>query len=141
MQGGSALSFVYTHAGDSNDDFGWLEVKLTGTQFGGTGGFWIQWQEFAELGTELAAYPIKAPIIYERGYELCIGKDLIVRLAFSQLNARGQVAVDVVLADMHDTDQRVTARMLTGYADIASFSAQLRKITEKINFTAELFGQ
>ncbi|WP_034159601.1 hypothetical protein [Sphingomonas sp. ERG5] len=58
----ASLTLRYEFSQD--DDFGWLGVKVQTERFGGSGGFWVQWQDVAEWSTQLLVYPIPGEIIH-----------------------------------------------------------------------------
>lgn len=124
------------------DDFGWLSLEVETENFAGRGGFWVQWQDVVEFGKKLSAYPIEAgkPINAQWGYEMQEGADIIIQVSIAPKNKAGDLNVSVVVADIHEQSQRLTASFRSGYAALDLFRQDITKLMNSETDKAVLHG-
>src|SRR5262245_53706859 len=105
---------------DAKDDFGWLDVDVRTERFSGRGGFWVQWQDVEEFGQSLRTDPVQADAALRGAwrFEPWEGDALIVRIEVAPANARGDLKVDVEVADHIEPAERVRTSFLTNYPQL-----------------------
>lgn len=142
------LSFRYQHAGDPNDDFGWLAVEVNGEQFSGKGGFWVQWQDVRDFGEKLATYPIiqDAPVEASWGYEPWEGDSLVTSVSVAPADTRGNLSVQVWLRDYTENGKGkplncVRTTFKTNYPDLETFRQGIAQLMDGKSDEAILVGQ
>lgn len=127
---------------DADDDFGWLDAEVRTDKFSGRGGFWVQWQDVEEFGQSLRAYPIPAdaPLRGAWGFEPWEGDSLIIRIEVAPANPRGDLKVEVEVADHIEPTERLRASFLTNYPQLEAFSGSIEKLMKRQTEEAVLVG-
>lgn len=133
---------VFRYRYDADDDFGWLDVAVATANFSGRGGFWVQWQDIIEFGETLSTYPIKSesPLKGAWGYEMLEGDDLAVGVEIGPADARGNLRVQVELADHLEPSQRVRTSFITNYPDLDGFRLAIAQLMDRKTDEAILRG-
>jgi len=127
------LAFRYRYDGTPTqilDDLGWLEMRVVTENRSGVGGFWVQWQDVKEFGEKLSAYPIgsDAPLSEEWGYSQNGKYEKVLGVVISAVNARGDLAVRVEIADQDDPADCVKTSFQTHYSDLATFQLEIAQL-------------
>jgi hypothetical protein len=127
---------------DAADDFGWLDVEVRTDMFSGRAGFWVQWQDVEEFGQSLRAYPIAAdaPLRGAWGFEPWEGDSLIIRIEVAPANRRGDLKVEVEVADHIEPTERLRASFRTNYPQLEAFSGSIEKLMKRQTEEAVLTG-
>ncbi|MES2055136.1 MAG: hypothetical protein V4564_04280 [Pseudomonadota bacterium] len=139
----ASLTLRYEFSQD--DDVGWLEVGVQTARFGGSGGFWGQWQDVAEWSTQLLAYPIPADgppeIDWGRGDETTGKYQSIIKIRIAPANRRGDLDVIVAIADMDDERQLCRTAFRINYPDLERFGNEMQAMMRREAPMATLIGR
>ncbi len=111
-------------------------------KFRGRAGFWVQWQDVEEFGQSLRTYPIPAgtPLRGAWGIEPWEGESLILRIEVAPANRRGDLKVEVEVADYVEPSERLRASFLTNYPQLEAFSGNIAKLMKRQTEEAVLTG-
>lgn len=133
----SKLTFEYEGADD--DGFGWLSVAVETPLFKGTGGFWVQWQDLADLALALTRYPIttEQPVEARWGFQ---NEPTMVALRIVPANARGGLEVLADVTDYGDKRLHCGATFETNYPDLDRFRVELEAMLKGSADAAVLAG-
>ncbi len=139
------LTLRYEFSSDPNDDFGWLALAVETDRFAGSGGFWVQWQNVAEMVPKLGAYPFSSenPFVEEWGQCDSNGSnyEVIVGISVLPANKTGDVDVIVRIANHIDTRRQCQAVFRTNYPEMANFASELRAVMDRQRDSAVLLGR
>jgi hypothetical protein len=127
---------------EADDDFGWLDAEVKTDKISGRGGFWVQWQDVEEFGRSLRAYPISpdAPLRGAWGFEPWKGDSITIRIEVVPANSRGDLKVEVEVADHIEPTERLRASFLTNYPQLEAFSESIGKMINRQTDEAVLTG-
>jgi hypothetical protein len=139
----ASLTVKYEFSRD--DDFGWFAATVRTSQFSGSGGFWVQWQDVEEWAATLLAYPLPAKSEHEADWGHCESDSTnyrpIVQIAIKPANKTGDLDVEVHLGDHLDDRQFCRVAFLTNYPDLERFGGEMRAMMKRERNEAMLTGR
>ena len=136
------LSLSYKHDADPDDDFGQLQVAVNASGFSGSGFMWVQWQDIEEFAADLAAFPLPAnpPVSLRRGFNDLVGDDLRIAIEIQPADARGNLRVDVTIADYIEPARRIRTTFNTLYPQLETFQRSILRVIKGDLAEAVLIG-
>jgi len=126
------LTLSFTHDPDPNEHFGQFHIAVSASGFSGSGYMWVQWQDIEEFAEALAAFPLPAspPVSLRRGFNHTAGDDLRVAIEIRPTDARGNLQVDVTVADYVQPERRVRTTFNTNYPQVEIFQRSILQMTK-----------
>jgi hypothetical protein len=124
------LTISYQH--DPSDNVGRVRAQLEGGTFSGAGACWATPDMIEDFGRGLDAYPILAadPPSFKAGYCELQGDDVVIGVTIRPADPRGNLVVEVEIAEDNDRWVRVRTRFVTHYPQIEAFKRALLRVAK-----------
>jgi len=125
-----SYAHAHAHAPDPKDDFGQFHVAVSASGFSGRGSMWVQWQDIEAFAAQLATFPLPSspPVSLRRGFNHLVKDDLRVAIEIRPVDARGNLRVDVTVADYIEPERRVRTTFNTNYPQVESFQRAILRM-------------
>lgn len=123
------------------DEVGKLWFELETDRFSGSAFFWSNLSEMPAIIERLGGYPLEEPAAWNWGYDTKEGTDAVLALCIMQTQSDGSLEASVTLADLHDTSQRLTAKLRTDYVSLDVLRQQLQGMHNQRSGKALLNGE